>query len=92
MAHECIQEVKIALLTKDNEVMVKNINDIKENVSDIKDDITLIKEFILTSPIKFASKDEFDIFKNWINTKIAYVSWAFAIIVSIISYLFNKWG
>ena len=91
---DCIQNTPIALLKEKNENMAKDINDIKWDVSYIKKDMALIKEFILTLPINFTTKLEFETlkketidFKNWINIKIAMVSWWFAVII----FLFNKY-
>ena len=88
MVHFCSQETAIALLKKDNDNMSRNINEIKKDVSDIKWDMSEIKEFILTSPQKFAEKDEFDKFKNSLNIKVAGASWWFAVIIFILNKFF----
>lgn len=99
MTTPCTEKENIINLKKDNEYMTNIIKEIKWDVKDMKWDITLIKEFILTSPQKFITNDEYiedkkindnfkkEIidFKNKVNTKIVVISTIFAISVWIIN-------
>lgn len=90
VGHECTQKTAIALLTKDKDNMAKDINEIKGDVKQMKNDMNLIKEHILTAPLKYADKKEFDNFKKWIDSKIAYISWWAIVISTIWWFLINK--
>lgn len=90
MAHECSKETEIALLIKDNDSMSKKLDQIDSKMDKIEDKLDTITEFILTSPQKFADKNEFDSFKNWINAKIAYVSWWAVVVATIWWYIIDK--
>ena len=87
----CIQQTPLAVIKLKNETMAKNIEKILTSIEKIE-------EFIYTSPQKFSSKEEFNAlkeetikFKNNINMKIAFVSWWFIVVTSVISFFLNKY-
>jgi len=89
----CIQKTTIALLDKDKTAMAKNIEQISIKVDTIGNDVTEIKNFILTMPIYFVSKAEFEKlekettdFKASVNYKVAGIAgWC-----SVAMYFINK--
>ena len=90
---DCVQSTPIALLIKDQENMAWYIKDIKVNIKDIKKSISNIENFMLTSPQKFADKNEYDKYKleikKWqdsINLKIASATAWFWVVI----YILNK--
>ena len=64
----CVQKTKVALLEEKNETMSKNVEKILTSIEKIE-------KFILTSPQKFADKEKTEKFMNWVNLKLAFVSW-----------------
>lgn len=76
----CVQRTKIALLDENKKSMAKKINDIDNKVDNISANLAELKNIILTQPMYFVSKIEFEKlekdttdFKNTINLKIATV-------------------
>lgn len=96
VAHkDCLQRDRILTLELEKTQMSKDIQEIKETWKDTQEMVLQLKEtmeaFMLTSPQKFANKEEFRNFKESINLKIAYVSGAWVVIISLISFFGNKY-
>lgn len=68
-----------------------DVKDMKSDIKDIKDSIGKITEFTLTAPQKFADWKDFELFKDNINTKIAFISWIFAVLMTVIQFILNKY-
>ena len=62
--HICVKSDKITKLELNHTSMAENIKDIKAKISNIDTKIDTIIEFVLTSPQKFADKNEFESFKD----------------------------
>lgn len=75
--------------------MSKDIQEIKETAhetqSTVKQMNDTVQAFILTAPQKYADKKEMEDFKNGINSKIAYITGAWAVIVTIVGFVANKY-
>jgi hypothetical protein len=68
--------------------MSKDIQEIKDTAHEtqktVKEMNQTMQTWILTAPQKFADKKDTDDFKNGINAKIAYITGAWAVIVTIV--------
>ncbi len=93
--NECSHWDRILTLELEKNQMSKDIQEIKDTAHDtqkaIKDMSDTMKSFMLTAPQKYADKKEMEEFKNWINSKIAYITGAWAVIVTIVAFVVNKY-
>lgn len=88
--HECTQQEKINNLWINSQTMANDIKAILDTLKEQWDTLKNIEQFMALAPYKYADKEDTEKFKNWINLKIAYVSWIFAVISSVGIFLLNK--
>lgn len=75
----------------DLKLMKQTMDNLEEKVDKIIATLEWINTFILTSPQKFADKNEFTIFKDKINLKIAFISWVFTVVMTVGQFIISKY-
>ena len=95
--HICNKEKEITTLEINQTNMAQDLKEIKWDIKDMKNSLQQLIEQNLTASQKYPAKEHYDEkikdyteFKNSINIKIAYISWAWAVIIFIIWLLVSK--
>lgn len=103
---QCSEIKNIQKLTFNQEIMCKEVSEIKSDIKEIKEWIGKVREFVLTAPQYFTTKEEFEEekketkkekkenteFRNKININIAFVSWIWATVMFIITLILKKFS
>jgi hypothetical protein len=70
--------------------MAQSFTRLEETLKEMNWTLNDIKKFMYEAPNTFADKKEVEEFKNWINIKIAYISWAWAVILFFLLIIKDK--